>query len=79
MTDLKRPGVAFWAAVVVVAVPVLYLLSAGPAHWMFARGWPPQWAYDAAEIVYAPIRWIFDYAPTPLRDALRWYLDLWGR
>ena len=31
MTDRKKPGVAFWATVVVVVVLVAYPLSFGPA------------------------------------------------
>ena len=36
MTDCKKPGVAFWATVVVVGV-LLYLASFGPACWVCAR------------------------------------------
>jgi hypothetical protein len=34
MTDRKKPGVAFWETVVVVSIPLLYVLSFGPACWM---------------------------------------------
>jgi hypothetical protein len=37
MTDHKKPGVAFWASVVVVAVLVGYPLSFGPACWLNFR------------------------------------------
>jgi hypothetical protein len=37
MTDRKKPGWAFWAAVVLVALPVLYVLSFGPACWISSR------------------------------------------
>jgi hypothetical protein len=37
MTGRKKPGVAFWATVVVVVVPVLYLLSVGPIIGMMIR------------------------------------------
>jgi hypothetical protein len=36
MTDRKKPGVAFWATVV-FALPVLYILSFGPACWIASR------------------------------------------
>jgi hypothetical protein len=36
MTDRKKPGVAFWATVVVVAV-LAYPLSFGPACWVSGR------------------------------------------
>jgi hypothetical protein len=34
MTDRKKPGVAFWASVVVTAVLIGYPLSFGPACWL---------------------------------------------
>ena len=34
MTDHKKPGVAFWATVVVVVALVVYPLSAGPVVWL---------------------------------------------
>ena len=34
MTDHKKPGVAFWATVALVAVLVGYPLSFGPACWI---------------------------------------------
>ena len=36
--DRKKPGVAFWATVVVVVALVAYPLSFGPACWMVRRG-----------------------------------------
>jgi hypothetical protein len=39
-TSRKKPGVAFWATVVVVVVAlILYPLSLGPAIWLTARGY----------------------------------------
>src|SRR5262245_38714898 len=37
MTDRKKPGVAFWATVVVVVMLVAYPLSFGPACWVAPR------------------------------------------
>jgi hypothetical protein len=36
----KTPGVAFWATVVVLCLPALYLLSAGPAQVVLIRQVP---------------------------------------
>jgi hypothetical protein len=38
MTDRKKPGVAFWAIVALVAVLVAYPLSLGPACWLADKG-----------------------------------------
>jgi hypothetical protein len=38
MTSRKKPGVAFWATVVLVAVLVGYPLSFGPACWAVHKG-----------------------------------------
>src|SRR5438045_1695812 len=35
--DRKKPGVAFWATVVVVALPMLYVLSMGPVCRWYSR------------------------------------------
>ena len=38
MSELrKKPGVAFWATVVVVCLPIAYVLSFGPACWLVAK------------------------------------------
>src|SRR5215469_3946082 len=39
----KKPGVACWATVMLVAVlaPILYVASFGPACWLFDRGLVP--------------------------------------
>src|SRR5215471_14248920 len=34
----KKPGWAFWTTVV-LAIPVLYVVSIGPACWLVDRGW----------------------------------------
>ena len=52
MTDRKKPGAAFWATVVVVALLVAYPLSFGPACWAVRRGFV---APHAAAHAYRPI------------------------
>ena len=71
----KKPGVAFWATVVVVVMPVLYVLSIGPACWWFAR--------DAEFESYLPVRyapqayWPIGWAAKrciPIRRLIGWYV-----
>jgi hypothetical protein len=80
MTDRKKPGVAFWATVVVVVVLVAYPLSFGPACWLFATSRPtritlvsaapdPRYAPRA----YWPIGWLAKNGPGRVGDVIFWY------
>ena len=63
----------------VVVVPVLYVLSIGPARWAMIQEWCPIWVSTAYPRVYSPLRWILFHkgSPQPFRDALNWYVHLW--
>jgi hypothetical protein len=52
MTPGKKPGVAFWATAVVVAVLVGYPLSFGPACWITSRQDKP---HDVFDTLYFPL------------------------
>jgi hypothetical protein len=79
--DRKKPGMAFWATVVVVAVLVAYPLSEGPAFWIMER-LPKRQASrmrGACRYVYAPVDWAFlDCGPDWLKE-LGWGYLSWGR
>jgi hypothetical protein len=73
--DRTKPGVAFWATGVVVAVLVLYPLSLLPIAWLESRGMIPEqdsiiggmlWAYCA------PVRWLVNNGHVWIRDYLKW-------
>ena len=78
-SDSKKPGVAFWATVVVVLL-VGYPLSLGPACWITSRakvggGW--------VNIPYRPIIRLWEVGPEPVGDFVLWYsgigaTDDWG-
>ena len=68
MTDRKKPGVAFWATVVLVVV-LMYPLSFGPACWLSQR---VNSTRVAVSIAYPPLlelaldpEAIFDEKPIP--------------
>ena len=64
MTDRKKPGVAFWATVVLVVVLTLYVLSFGPACWITSR---MNFGTSAIGVIYRPIvpaMWWTGYAST---------------
>jgi hypothetical protein len=75
----KKPGVAFWATVVVVVVLVLlaYPLSFGPACWIVARpGTSEQDFGPVLRTIYWPLGRII-YRRTPIASpALVWYVKL---
>ena len=85
MADRKKPGWVFWTTVIVVGVPVLYVLSFGPACWWFAK--PIEvgsWAFSGSLAVdqrkmreaskaYWPLGWLVANGPTPVHRVLGWY------
>jgi hypothetical protein len=71
MTNRKKPGVAFWATVVVVAVQVVgYPLSTGPAFWLQAQGVVPA---SVIKVVYTPMEWIVPFVPEAISAPYREY------
>jgi hypothetical protein len=53
MTDRTKPGMAFWATVVVVVAMILYPLSMGPAFYL------ADWLGNTSfMVVYVPLEWV---------------------
>ena len=74
-TERKKPGVTFWATVVVI-VGLAYVLSSGPAIWLHER----QLLSDGSvTILYDPLFRVCLYGPRPIRRASDWYLALWSK
>ena len=67
MTNRKKPGVAFWATVVVVVGLVLYPLSLGPACWTTSHLGTGAWAVS---FLYSPI---VKHSPPPISRILMTY------
>jgi hypothetical protein len=72
MADRKKPGVAFWATVALVAVLVGYPLSAGPACWLTGRKY---FRASTVNSFYRPVLWSASKAQ-PLKNALVWWGSL---
>jgi hypothetical protein len=74
----KRPGIAFWATVVVVVALVAYPLSFGPACWivprLWARGLMPQRVADVLWHFYDPLR--SSILPEWFANLRDWYSNL---
>jgi hypothetical protein len=85
----RRERWAKWTLAAIVALPVLYIASFGPACWITSRMKVGQ---DSVTIIYRPITRMFMRVPTwnglrresaILSDALKWFSDLgaadnWG-
>ena len=50
----KKPGGAFWATVLVVGLPLLYVVSFGPACWITSR---LDRGADLLPVIYRPFTW----------------------
>lgn len=78
----------FWMTAALLALPVLYVLSIGPAMWVCLHTSPTSRAARSIVWLYSPIGWIkscggyhvglAERSPEPMRSALVGYLNLWG-
>src|SRR5262245_51365182 len=71
----KQPGVAFWAAVVIVVALVAYPLSIGPACWMRVHLLPPS-TREAMDDFYLPIG-LINKQSEMLAEMSHQYISLW--
>jgi len=70
----RRERWAKWTLAALIVLPTLYVLSTGPALWLWGGDQKiPEWLFA----IYWPIRAIPD-GPDLIEDAFVWYLDLWG-
>ncbi len=78
----KKPGVAFWATVVVVVGLVAYPLSFGPACWLVSKETPED-VGRALWTAYAPLVRCALFQRHPAAKALLWWagrrgaLNMW--
>ena len=72
MTEQKQPGWTFWC-IVAVTLPLLFLLSIGPACWLSSR-------FGGANVVtmaYRPVTFVAEFTGSDgIMDALQWYSQL---
>jgi hypothetical protein len=70
MTDRKKPGVAFWATVVVVMLVLAYPIGFGPAVWLTVR---TNSTKSVVERLYWPVLWAYADGPVWAQDPIRRY------
>jgi hypothetical protein len=66
----------YYARLVETAALVVYLLSFGPATWLYERQVVPD---SAVTMIYAPVLSAYVYASRPIRQATDWYMALWSK
>ena len=76
MAEGTQKGNSSWWAIVLVLLllPVLYVLSLGPAVALVP---PTGNGADAARVFYTPLIWLREN--TPLRKPLEWDVELWEK
>jgi hypothetical protein len=86
----RRERWAKWTLATTVCVPMLYVLSFGPACWWFSESFGPKWGQEVnhkgrriqnlrVQVVpaaFAPVAWVARRGPQPLFSAVRWYATL---
>jgi hypothetical protein len=63
-------------AVVLILVPVLYVLSIGPAAWLVNTGRLNGDEGSVTVRFYTPLIWAAECCP-PVDDSLQWYVSFW--
>lgn len=75
MTDNDRPRslLAVWLVCAVLLLLLLYVLSIGPAFWLYDRDLISRGTFEVFDIAYAPVYFVSDRCP-PLQRAIAWYI-----
>jgi len=75
---VNRERWARWTALgLAVALPVLYLLSSGPAVWVISNRIVSDSVAEEIVRLYDPLGWLDRNGPQAIGDGLDWYINLW--
>jgi hypothetical protein len=64
MSEEQRESVWQWIVAMLIGLPLLYVASFGPACWIC---WRRQWESPTLSVAYAPIIWLMQNGPDPVR------------
>lgn len=75
MDDRTKHVWAVWLTVALIALPVLYVTSFGPACWWFASTDTPGqvFLFPCVSRAYWPIGWLAINGPQPIQWLINWY------
>src|SRR5437762_10096797 len=76
MSEQKKPGVAVWIIVALLAAVVAYPLSFGPACWVCSRVPETSALWEMTDFVYTPLLWGWYDGPRSVSRAIEWYANL---
>lgn len=85
MSEERKP-IWPWILTVLIGLPVLYVLSFGPACWWFST--PPHepldigysaFQYHTVSRFYWPIGWLAKHGPDPVGQFIFWYATINGK
>ena len=74
MTSRNKPGLAFWATVVVVVGMVGYVLGFGPVLAYYRSGMSTR-SFQPLVRAYRPLLWLRNHGPEPIPSALEGYVE----
>src|SRR5262249_14434636 len=75
MTDERKTRVWSWIVALLIALPVMYVASFGPACWLCENRTLNQ---QSAWIAFRPLTWLCAHGPKPVRASLRQYARTFG-
>ena len=67
---------ALFACVGLIVIVALYVLSIGPAVYLFEVSGEPEWLGDMFSVIYRPIEWLL--FGTESRELLESYIQWWA-
>ena len=68
--DRNKPGRLFWSTAALIALPVLYVLTFGPAGWLAERNWN---YVPIITRIYRPLMQVAYRGPDWIKHPLRWW------